>query len=446
MSTEKPKVVPIFADSIDGVTVSVIWNVKNQSKKNYQPISVRVNFNRERWYYATGYRVSFEDYETIRTASGSKNPKAVAKAAIKQHFDDVCATIKRLIQEDDFSLANLAEAMKLPIKRNVGFTLLEYWTTFGDGKNSPKTQEQYRCAARSFYRALGCHLVPVKDESGEDTKKKMIVGKAVRMRPAEATANVVAKWEQFMDEECLSASTKSIYLRAFRAVMNSLLKSKVISKRPEMVIKAGTRRKQDFLTVPDIIKIRDYEGPNKLAADWWIILYLCNGSNLKDIAQLTWSEDAIYGSEFSYVRAKIENKVPVVVNIPITEPLRELLNKYASAPNLGSLVFPQILLQAETPRQIDYRVHDFNRIIRLGMQKVCAELDIRPVTASTARNSYITTLTWHGISDAFIDTMVGHVDSKNVLRGYQGVISPKKRMKLNNLLFVDPEAETEDEE
>ena len=444
MSTEKRKVEPIFADNIDGVIVSVIWNVKNQSKKNYQPISVRVNFNRERWYYATGYRVSFEDYETIRTAAGSKNPKAVAKATIKQHFDDVCVTIKRLIREDDFSLANLAEAMKLPIKRNVGFTLLEYWTTFGEGKNSIKTQEQYRCAARSFYRAMGCHLVPIKDENGEDTKKRTIVGKATKMRPAEATANVVAKWEQFMDEECLSASTKSIYLRAFRAVMNSLLKSKVISKRPEMVIKAGTRRKQDFLTVPDIIKIRDYDGPNKLAADWWIILYLCNGSNLKDIAQLTWTEDAIYGSEFSYVRAKIENKVPVIVNIPITEPLRELLKKYASAPNLGTRVFPQILLQAETPRQIDYRVHDFNRIIRQGMQKVCAELDIRPVTASTARNSYITTLTWHGISDAFIDSMVGHVDTKNVLRGYQGIISPKKRMKLNNLLFVDPEAETEE--
>ena len=136
--------------------------------------------------------------------------------------------------------------------------------------------------------------------------------------------------------------------------------------------------------------------------------------------------------------------MPVIVNIPITEPLRVLLNKYASAPNLGTRVFPQILLQAETPRQIDYRVHDFNRIIRQGMQKVCAELDIRPVTASTARNSYITTLTWHGISDAFIDSMVGHVDTKNVLRGYQGIISPKKRMKLNNLLFVDPEAETEE--
>ena len=78
------------------------------------------------------------------------------------------------------------------------------------------------------------------------------------------------------------------------------------------------------------------------------------------------------------------------------------------------------------------------------MKNVCEELNIRPVSASTARNSYITTLTWHGISDAFIDSMVGHVDSKNVLRGYQGVISPKKRMKLNNLLFNDPEDESEE--
>ena len=444
MSTEKRKIEPIFVEIIDGITVSAIWNLKNQSKKDYQPVSVRVNCNRERWYYPTGYRVSFEDYEAIRTASGAKNPRAIARATIKQHFADVCLTIRRLIREEDFTLSNLAEAMKLPIKRDVGFTLLEYWTTFGEGKKSPKTQEQYRCAARSFYRAMGCHLVPIKDEFGKDTFKKTIVGKPTKMKPAEATAAVVARWEQFMDEECLSASTKSIYLRAFRAVMNSLVKEKAITKRPELTIKAGARRKQDFLTVPDIIKIRDYDGPSKLAADWWIILYLCNGSNLKDIASLQWSEDAIYGTEFSYVRAKIENKVPVVVNIPITAPLRELLNKYASAPNLGARVFPQILLDAETPQQIDYRVHDFNRQIRLGMQNVCAELGIRPVTASTARNSYITTLTWHGISDAFIDSMVGHVDSKNVLRGYQGVISPKKRMKLNNLLFVDPESESEE--
>ena len=139
MSTEKRKIEPIFVEIIDGITVSAIWNLKNQSKKDYQPVSVRVNCNRERWYYPTGYRVSFEDYEAIRTASGAKNPRAVARATIKQHFDDVCLTIRRLIREEDFTLSNLAEAMKLPIKRDVGFTLLEYWTTFGEGKKSPSS-------------------------------------------------------------------------------------------------------------------------------------------------------------------------------------------------------------------------------------------------------------------------------------------------------------------
>lgn len=445
MQTQKRKIEPIFSDNINGILVAAIWNLKKANAKNFQPISIRVTCNRERWYYPTNFRVSFEDYETIRIAPGAKNPKAVAKATIKQHFDDVCNTIKRLIREEEFSLPNLSEAMKLPISRNVGFTLLDYWTSFGESKNTIKTREQYRCAARCFYRALGCQVVPVKDENGEDTKKKTIVGKPTKMKPAEASASVVAKWEQFMDEECLSASTKSMYLRAFRAVMNSLLKEKAITKRPELTIKAGSRRKEDFLTVSDILKIRDYEGSAKLAADWWIIIYLCNGSNLKDLAKLRWNEDAIYGTEFSFVRSKIENKVPIVVNIPITAPLRALLNKYASAPNIGALVFPQILLEAKTEEQIDYRIHDFNRHIRLGMQTVCAELGIRPVSASSARNSYITTLTWHGISDAFIDSMVGHTDSKNVLRGYQGTISPKKRMKINNLLFIDPENEGDDD-
>ena len=64
---------------------------------------------------------------------------------------------------------------------------------------------------------------------------------------------------------------------------------------------------------------------------------------------------------------------------------------------------------------------------------------------STARNSYITTLTFHGISDAFIDSMVGHVNSKNILRGYQGTISPKRRMKINSILFEDPEIEDDND-
>ena len=194
------------------------------------------------------------------------------------------------------------------------------------------------------------------------------------------------------------------------------------------------------------MKIRDYKKrEGKKAADWWLILYLCNGSNLKDLAYLEWNDDYFYNNELTYIRGKIADKVQVTVHIPVTEPLKKLLEKYASKPEKGKLVFPQILLSAKHDSDMESRIHDFNRQIRKGMKGVCEHLGIRPVTASTARNSYITTLTWHGIQDAFIDAMVGHVDSKNVLRGYQGTISPKKRLKVNNLLFIDPEID-EDEE
>jgi len=85
-------------------------------------------------------------------------------------------------------------------------------------------------------------------------------------------------------------------------------------------------------------------------------------------------------------------------------------------------------------------VHDFNKAIRAGMIEVCRDLNIRPASPSTSRNSYITTLTWHMVSDAFIDGMVGHSNGKNILRGYQGMASPRKRKEINGKLFIDPES------
>ena len=315
---------------------------------------------------------------------------------------------------------------------------------FGESKNTEKTRLQYSTALKNFYRFLGCTVTSVKVKGSEE-KTLEARGKKAKVSPAYVDETVIRQWEASMTEAGLSDSTKSIYLRALRAVMNSLSQRKIIEASPKFTIKQGSRRKEDYIPVSDIVKIRDYEGPGKKAADWWLILYLCNGSNLKDLATLRWNDDYTYNNELSYIRGKIADKVKVTVHIPITEPLQKLLDKYASTPAKNERVFPQILLGAVTEADMESRTHDFNRQIRKGMQGVCERLGIRPVTASTARNSYITTLTWHGTQDAFIDAMVGHVDSKNVLRGYQGTISPKKRLKLNNLLFIDPEIDEDDE-
>ena len=437
---------PLFVSTCENILINTFFDARRIKKNGLYTIYVRVNCHHQRLLLPTGVSLSDDDYAAALQVKAGSSAIRKARAQVGQLFNKVVDAVNALNAENKFSFENLKSALASPQQKQSqkSTTLYEYWVQFGESKNTQKTREQYSNALKNFYRYLGCTVTTVTDEATK-VKSLVIKGKKSKLLPSFVNEAVIEEWQDYMTKQGLSDSSKSIYLRALRAVLNSLGEKKIIGQTPKFNIKSGTRRKEDFIPVSDIIKIRDYEGRNRKAADWWLILYLCNGSNMKDIAKLVWDDDFFYKNELSYVRGKIADKVKVTVHIPITEPLKQLLDKYATEPEKGRRVFPQILLNATTEAEIESRTHDFNRQIRKGMQYVCKQLGISPVTASTARNSYITTLTWHNISDAFIDAMVGHVDSKNVLRGYQGTISPKKRLKVNNLLFVDPEIE-EDEE
>ena len=437
---------PLFVSTCENILINTFFDARRIKKNGLYTIYVRVNCHHQRLLLPTGVSLSDDDYAAALQVKAGSSAIRKARAQVGQLFNKVVDAVNALNAENKFSFENLKSALASPQQKQSqkSTTLYEYWVQFGESKNTLKTREQYSNALKNFYRYLGCTVTTVTDEATK-VKSLVIKGKKSKLLPSFVNEAVIEEWQDYMTKQGLSDSSKSIYLRALRAVLNSLGEKKIIGQTPKFNIKSGTRRKEDFIPVSDIIKIRDYEGRNRKAADWWLILYLCNGSNMKDIAKLVWDDDFFYKNELSYVRGKIADKVKVTVHIPITEPLKQLLDKYATEPEKGRRVFPQILLNATTEAEIESRTHDFNRQIRKGMQYVCKQLGISPVTASTARNSYITTLTWHNISDAFIDAMVGHVDSKNVLRGYQGTISPKKRLKVNNLLFVDPEID-EDEE
>lgn len=431
----KPVKQPIFCEKIESVTISAMLD--ERKKREIMPVAIRVNYQRERWYYGTGIYLSVEQYQKIVKANSRRNTgdNVDTKARIKEVFDKVVEYVKVLVRKGTFSL----EELKFSIGKgtvNSNISLYEYWIKFGESKTATKTQEQYKQAANSFYLAIGCKLI----KDCINGKKYILQGNKLNLKPNELHAGHIQMWDAYMDERSLSLSTKSIYKRALRAVLNGLKSDGLIGEVVKMKITSGVRRQDDFLTVKEIMLLNGYSGEYRESVDWWLILYMCNGSNLRDLALLKWNRD-FANNELSYIRSKTAHKTPSKVYIPIIPQLKELLDKYATQPKDGELVFPQILLNAKSGIQIDNRVHDFNASIRVGMSKVCDNLGIKMATASTARNSYITTLSWHSVSDAFIDAMVGHTDSKNVLRGYQGIISPKKRLEQNMKLFIDPEME-----
>ena len=243
---------------------------------------------------------------------------------------------------------------------------------------------------------------------------------------ADVTEGMINNWKEAMEGAGNSNATQSIYLRALRAVLNCAKAENIITTIPKITIPIGSRRVANFIPVADILKLKTFVTPKEwtdtqkvyveCAIDWWLILYCCNGCNTIDLANLKWNNDFFYDNELTFIRSKIRNKKAVEVRIPIIPELKELLDKYGSAPEKGKLVFPQIKGSATTEAQMDSRIHDFNKkIIREWLVLPCTELGIRPISAQFARNSFITCLTHHGISDSYIDRAVGHSDT--LLRG-----------------------------
>ena len=431
----RPRRSPIFEKNVQGVFVTLTLDTRKQPANKKQiathafSVAVRVTYNRKSWYYATGQRLTIGDYDKVVLAK-SKGKYYDIQKQLEPIHNNVCEQVKSLKNANRFSFAELKQSIgDKKTGTDKPFSML--WTEFAESKKAIKTREQYLQARKSFFVANGAKEVP-------DGRKIHISGRILTMKAEELTADHIEKWYQHMKNQQNSVSTQGMYLRAFRAFLYDLKEKGIIGAVPKLTIPKGERRTDSFLEVKNILKLRDYEGEGKIWADWWCIVYLCNGANLRDIAGLTWGAD--YDNELTFIRSKTANRSPSVVHIPITDLLKPYLDKYAAPRQKGARVFPQILLEAKTEKAIENRIHDFNADIRIGLKPICESLNIPEVSASWARNSYITTLTWHGISDAFIDDMVGHTDGK-VLSGYQGKISATKRAKINSLLFTDPEEE-----
>lgn len=421
------RIASVFKTNVQGVVITTTLD----TRKSYEayPIAVRVTYDRKSWYYSTGVRLTIADYDKVVLAK-SKGKYYDIQKQLQPIHQNICDKVESLKNANRFSFAELKQSIgDKKVETDKTFSML--WTEFAEGKKAIKTRIQYLQARKSFFVANGAKL-------NQDGRKVYLSGRILNMTAEELTASHIQKWYQYMKEQKNSVSTQGMYLRAFRAFLYDLKEKEIIESMPKLTIPKGERRTDSFLDVKNILKLRDYEGEGKIWADWWLIIYLCNGANLRDIAGLTWGAD--YENELTFIRSKTANRSPSVVHIPITDLLKPYLDKYAAPRQKGARVFPQILLDARTEKAIDNRVHDFNADIRVGLKPICESLNIPEVSASWARNSYITTLTWHGISDAFIDDMVGHTDGK-VLSGYQGKISATKRAKINSMLFDDPEEE-----
>ena len=243
---------PLFVSTCENILINTFFDARRIKKNGLYTIYVRVNCHHQRLLLPTGVSLSDDDYAAALQVKAGSSAIRKARAQVGQLFNKVVDAVNALNAENKFSFENLKSALASPQQKQSqkSTTLYEYWVQFGESKNTQKTREQYSNALKNFYRYLGCTVTTVTDEATK-VKSLVIKGKKSKLLPSFVNEAVIEEWQDYMTKQGLSDSSKSIYLRALRAVLNSLGEKKIIGQTPKFNIKSGTRRKEDFIPVSD---------------------------------------------------------------------------------------------------------------------------------------------------------------------------------------------------
>jgi len=168
--------------------------------------------------------------------------------------------------------------------------------------------------------------------------------------------------------------------------------------------------------------------------DFWVLSYLCNGANIKDLALLKYKN--IDSETITFVRAKTErnkkDQEPIIV--PLIDEIKDLIKKWSNKdqdPN--NYVFP-ILDEGLSPQKQFDRVKGFVKKINNNIKPIAKELNIsKKVTTYVARHSFSTVLKRSGASIEFISESLGHGDTKttqNYLDSFENDVKKEFAAKL----------------
>lgn len=196
-----------------------------------------------------------------------------------------------------------------------------------------------------------------------------------------------------------------------KAIENGLVEEKYypfkkykISKLKSRNIKKALTREQvklienlDLDKYPNLVNTRHY----------FVFSYYTRGMNFNDMMFLKWNN--ISNGRINYKRSKTKSNF----SVKIIQPVQEILDYYQKQNRPTNYVFPILLKEGLSPKQIQNRKHKilsrYNSRLSLMGKKLGIETNI---TSYTARHSFATNLKYAGISTDIISELLGHSDLK----------------------------------
>lgn len=399
-------------------TTAIFFDIRRATKDNRFPIKLRVTFARTRKYYGTKYQLSPEDWEKVC----SKKPREPFK---KIHFETV-----KILKEADAVIDGLESFSFVAFEKkffkkasvtNVSTAFQNYMDKLTEQARI-STSISYGCAKSSLSKFR-------KDLTFQDI-----------------TPQLLRKYETWMLAKNNSSTTVGFYLRSLRTIVNEALVDGVIKLeqypfgKGKYQIPTGQNIKK-ALTMAEVQKIMNYKttpgSSEAKARDIWVLSYLCNGVNIKDICR--WKYKNMKNGKITFFRAKTErtsrNPKPIVVML--ADSAQEIINTWSNVrKNDETYIFPflnDITDPAKEKKAIEQVIKTTNKY----MGRIAEKLEIETnLTTYVARHTFSTILKRGGAPIAYISESLGH-NNLRTTENYLGSFEDEQKKEYGKLLMPE---------
>ncbi len=398
----------------DGVVVSVVLDRRTPNKEGKYPVKVKVYHLRKPKYFPTGICMTDEEWDRLERSKSNESIKI--RRSINESFDRIKMNVDALIEKGDFSF----QALSLRLGRAIGDTF----------NNVVRAKIDELIADDRIGSA----------DSYRDSLKAVEAFAGDKIQFSDITVEWLTRCEKFWAKQSLSITTRGMYFRNVRAMMNVAKKMSLIKEsqypfgKGKFEIKTEEGEKKS-LDGEQLNAIYHYNSPNETVnkyRDIWIFMYLCNGINPIDMIQLKYSD--IVDGEIRFVRQKTARTSAnrKAIHIEITPEIQEIIDKWGN-PNEGdNYIFP-FLKGGESQQEIKDKNHDVYTRINKRMREVCEALGLNRITTYTARHSFATILNRKGVPVSYISQQLGHTSIRTT-QAYLGSFEREARVESAKIL------------
>ena len=401
--------------------VAIYLDTRREKNKGVYPVKLRIYYNNKTRFYSTGFNLtkhSFEQSYVVQKPRGEYYNIKVQLVSIESKAREVIQELKA------FSFEQFEKRMYRAA--NAGADVFYHYD-----QQVKQLKREDRIGTASSYELSSKSLK--KFLASEHKKEDALLFDVV-------TPAFLLKYERWMLKEGNSLTTVGIYLRALRTVFNAAIADGEITQdlypfgKRKYIIPSGRNIKK-ALSKEALGKLYHYELPHdslmEKARDFWFFSYVCNGMNMRDIAELRYMN--VSDETINFVRAKTKNttrskqKSIIVALSPHAKSVIQQYGNIKTGPQ--TFVFP--ILQEGMEEESKIRaIQTFTRFVNQHIKRLAKLAGVDPgISTYWARHSFTTIAIHSGMSMEYVQDSLGHSNIATTMNYWKGFeINVKKEM------------------